>query len=79
MIIKLIPSTVCTLFTISVMISVKDNLTAAGVIEALLKLSTLPIIGLKGYSGGYEYVTVSEVAWINTKCRLLDAFIKTNN
>ena len=79
MIIKLIPSTVCTLFTISVMISVKDNLTAAGVIEALLKLSTLPVIGLKGYSGGYEYVTGSEIAWINTKCRLLDAFVKSNN
>ena len=78
MIIKLIPSTVCTLFTISVMISVKDNLTAAGVIEALLKLSTLPVIGLKGYSGGYEYVTGSEIAWINTKCRLLDAFLKSN-
>lgn len=79
MIIKLIPSTVCTLFTISVMISVKDNLTAAGVIEALLKLSTLPVIGLKGYSGGYEYVTGSEIAWINTKCRLLDAFVKSYN
>ena len=79
MIIKLIPSTVCTLFTISVMISVKDNLTAAEVIEALLKLSTLPVIGLKGYSGGYEYVTGSEIAWINTKCRLLDAFVKYND
>lgn len=79
MILKLIPSTVCTLFTISLMISVKDNLTTAGVIEALLKLSTLPIIGLKGYSGGYEYVTVSEVGWMETKARLLDAFIKSKS
>ena len=78
MILKLIPSTVCTLFTISVMISVKDNLTAAGVIEALLKLSTLPVIGLKGYSGGYEYVTDSEIGWMETKARLLDAFLKSN-
>ena len=79
MILKLIPSTVCTLFTISLMINVKDNLTTAGVIEALLKLSTLPIIGLKGYSGGYEYVTASEIGWMETKARLLDAFIKSKS
>ena len=74
MLMRLVPSTVCMLFTVSVMISVKDNLTAAGVIEALLKLSTLPVIGLKGYSGGYEYVTESEISWIKTKTRLLRAF-----
>lgn len=79
MVLKLIPSTVCTLFTISLMISIKDNLTTAGVIEALLKLSTLPIIGLKGYSGGYEYVTGSEVGWMETKAMLLDAFLKTKS
>ena len=76
---RLIPSTVCMLFTVSVMISVKDNLGASGVIEALVKLSTLPAIGLKGYSGGYEYVTESEMGWIDTKSRLLDAFLKENN
>lgn len=76
---RLIPSTVCMLFTVSVMISVKDNLGAAGVIEALVKLSTLPAIGLKGYSGGYEYVTESEISWIETKSRLLDAFLKEYN
>ena len=77
MIVKLIPSTVCMLFTVSVMISVKENMTAAGVIEAILKLSTLPIVGLKGYSGGYEYVTSCEISWLETKCRLLDSFLKS--
>ncbi len=77
MLLKLIPSTVCMLFTVSVMISLKDNLTAAGVIEALLKLSTLPVIGLKGYSGGYEYVTAGEIGWLETKSRLLDSFLKS--
>lgn len=76
MLLRLIPSTVCMLFTVSVMVSVKDNLTAAGVIEALIKLSTLPVIGLKGYSGGYEYVTVSEIAWLETKSRLIETFLK---
>ena len=76
---KLIPSTVCMLFTVSVMVSIKDSMTVSGVIEALLKLSTLPVIGLKGYSGGYEYVVSSETSWLDTKCRLLDSFLKSYN
>ena len=78
MIIRLIPSTVCMLFTVSVMVSVRDNMTVAGVIEAILKLSTLPIIGLKGYSDGYEYVMNNESAWLETKSRLIEAFLKDN-
>jgi hypothetical protein len=66
------------LFTVSVMVSVKDNMTVAGVIEAILKLSTLPIIGLKGYSDGYEYVMNNESAWLETKSRLIEAFLKDN-
>ena len=76
-VLRLVPSTVCMLFTVSVMISVRDNLTASGIIEALLKLSTLPIIGLKGYSGGYEYSTGAEKVWLDTKSDLLEAFLKT--
>ena len=79
MVIRLIPSTVCMIFTVSVMISLKDNMSAASVIEALIKLSTLPIIGLKGYSAGYEYVTESEIEWIETKTRLLDSFLMKHN
>jgi hypothetical protein len=76
MILKLIPSTVCMLFTVSVMVNVRDNLSVAGVIEAILKLSTLPIIGLKGYSGGYQYTVGSELGWLDTKCRLLETFLR---
>ena len=76
MLIRLIPSTVCMIFTVSVMISLKDNLTVAGVIEALLKLSTLPIIGLKGYAAGYEYSTESECNWLEIKSRILGSFLK---
>ena len=76
--IKLLPSTVCMIFTVSVMISLKENLTAAGVIEVLLKLSTLPVIGLKGYAAGYEYATERERGWINIKSRLLASFLGDN-
>ena len=73
--IRLIPSTVCMMFTVSIMISTRDNLTAGAIIECILKLATLPIIGLRGYTAGYEYVTKSETAWLQTKTNLLDAFL----
>lgn len=76
MLISLIPSTVCMLFTISVMISLKQNMSAASVIEAILKISTLPVIDLKGYSGGYEYATRDEKEWIEAKASLLESFLK---
>ena len=73
--IRMIPSTVCMIFTVSVMISTRDNLTVGAIIECILKLATLPIIGLRGYTAGYEYVTKSETAWLQTKTNLLDAFL----
>ena len=79
MIIKLIPSTVCMIFTVSVMINLKDNMTVSGVIEAILKLSTLPVIGLKGYAAGYEYSTESEKSWLEIKARLLNSFLSDKN
>lgn len=75
--VKLIPSTVCMLFTVSVMISLKENMTVAGIIEALLKLSTLPIIGLKGYAAGYEYITEDECDWMDVKTRILTSFLSS--
>ena len=79
MLIRLIPSTVCMIFTVSVMINLKDNMTVAGVIEAILKLSTLPVIGLKGYAAGYEYSTESERGWLEIKARLLGSFLSDKN
>jgi hypothetical protein len=76
LIIRLIPSTVCTFFTVSVIISAKNDLTFSSVAESILKLATLPIIGLKGYSLGYEYAIGNELSWLNMKTELLCAFIK---
>ena len=78
MLIRLIPSTVCMIFTVSIVIQTRDNLTAAGIIEALIKLSTLPVIGLKGYAAGYQYATESEKSWIEVKSRLLGSFIASH-
>ena len=70
----MLPSALCTVFTVSVMLSGKD-LSVASVIESIFKLSCLPIIGLRGYTRGYAYVTEELVPWVKTKSRLLEAFI----
>ena len=73
---RLLPSTVCMIFTITMMINAKDGLTFGNVMESVMKLSTLPIIGLKGYTAGYEYTLHNEVARLNIKADLLEAYIK---
>ncbi len=72
--VKLIPTTACTLFTATVMLSAKDGLNAISVIEGLMKLSALPIIGFKGYAQGYGFARSTRRVWIDTKTRLLEAF-----
>lgn len=74
LIIKLIPTTVCMTVTVSVILTAKSGLDAGGVIEGILKLSTLPIVGFRGYANGYSYVRKSYIPWIETKKRLLEAF-----
>ena len=76
MIIRLIPTTVCSFFTASVILTAKDNLTATAVIEGLLKLSALPVIGFKGYQQGYFYVKGAKCAFVEAKTRLLESFIE---
>ncbi len=76
LILKLIPTTICTIFTATVMLSAKEGLDAVAVIEGLMKLSALPIIGFKGYAQGYNYARGARRCWIETKVRLLEAFIK---
>lgn len=77
LLLKLVPSTLGTVFTVSVMLTAKDGLTAPAVIEGILKLSALPIIGFNGYTTGYEYVKNKKSQWLMTKARILEAFIKS--
>ncbi len=73
--IKLIPTTLCTLFTATVMLEAKDGLNAVSVIEGLMKLAALPIIGFKGYAQGYSHAKNARRSWIDTKSRLLETFL----
>ena len=72
---RLLPSTLCTLFTVSVILTAKDGLSVSVVIESVLKLSALPIIGYKGYRAGYEFVKHSKSAFLEAKTRILEGFL----
>ena len=75
MFLRLIPSAICMTVTVSVMLSTKDGLNAATVIEGILKLSTLPIIEFKGYAQGYSFVSNALIPWVETKTRLLEGYL----
>lgn len=76
-IMSLIPSTVCMIFTISVILTTKDNMSLSTVIDGLVKLSALPIIGFKGLIDGYRYSKEDKSCWLETKARLLESFLGT--
>lgn len=77
LIIKLIPSTVCMTVTVSVMLSAKEGLSSADVLNGILKLSALPMIGFKGYSAGYSYAKHALSSWFETKADIIEDFLKS--
>ncbi len=77
LILKLIPSTLGMLFTVSLMVSLKSDMSAETVIEGILKLSPLPLLGLKGYTAGYEFTSRGELLWLNTKTGILKEYLST--
>ena len=76
LLIGLFPSTFCMLFTVSVMLTAKDGINAEFIIESIIKLSALPVIGLRGYSIGYKYAKEELSLWVRTKASLMEAFLK---
>ncbi len=76
--IKLIPTTVCMLLTVSIIPNAKENLGAQEILEGIIKLSSLPIIGFRGYSNGFFYTHREKIPWLETKTRLISAFLKAN-
>lgn len=73
---ELLPTTVCMLFTASVILTAKSDLGVCEIIEGALKLAALPIAGFRGYSTGYAYAKGDGAAWLETKARLLETFIR---
>ena len=77
LILKILPSTLCMLFTASVVLSAKE-MQAVTVIEGIMKLSALPIVGFRGYVNGYNYKKDSESEWLRTKIRLIEGFLESD-
>ena len=77
MVLKLLPTTACMTVTVSLILTTKDNLSAGVILDGLFKLSSLLLIGFKGYVSGYNYKKYRLALWLETKTRLLDAFLKT--
>ena len=74
-ILRLLPTTVCMLFTVSLALTAKDGLTASAVLDGIFKLSSLPLSGLRGYRAGYIYARHTRCAWCEVKTRILKAFL----
>ncbi len=71
----LLPTTLGSLFTVSVILTAKGELTPSVIIEGIVKLSALPIIGFKGYSAGYAFVKRTKVSRMLTKAEILEEFL----
>lgn len=76
---SLVPSTICMVFTVSVILTIKENMSPAAVIEGILKLCALPIVGLRGMLDGYRFAKEDKSLWLETKARLLESFLNQIN
>lgn len=72
---SLIPSTICMVFTISVILTAKEDMTLSTVIDGVVKLCALPIVGFKGMLDGYRFSKEDKASWLETKARLLERFL----
>jgi len=76
MLLSLLPTTLGMLLTVSVMLSTKENLDGAAIVDGIFKLASLPIIGLRGLGSGYVYVKEGLTSWTESRSRLLERFLK---
>lgn len=74
LILRILPSTVCMIFTVSVVLTFKE-MSAQSIVEALVKLSTIPVAAFRGYAGGYNYKKLEELPYTESKIRLLRGFL----
>jgi hypothetical protein len=73
---NLLPSTLCIIMTVSVILTVRGDLTLSVILDGMIKLSALPIIGFRGYCAGYSFVKEKKSVWLETKARLLESFVR---
>lgn len=74
---KLLPSALCTLVTVSVMLTAKEGLSSAEVLSGILKLAALPISAFRGYSEGYSFAKHKRSLWLDTKSGILEGYLSS--
>ncbi len=77
--VKLLPTIACTTLTVSVALSMKEGLDMAVIIESVIRLLTLPIVGLRGYASGYSFAKEHTIPRIKTKARILNSFLHSSH
>lgn len=78
LLLKLLPGTLCMLLTASVVLTFRE-MSPEAIVEGILKLSTLPIVCLRGYASGYNYKRYKEAPFIEAKIRILEGFVEGMN
>ena len=73
--VRLIPTTVCMFFTVSLVLTAKDGLSLSAVLDGIFKLSALPLAGLRGWRAGYFFARYNRTAWYEVKTRILEAYL----
>ena len=63
------------IFTVSVILTAKDDMSLSTIIEGIIKLSALPVVGFKGLLDGYGFAKEHKSLWLETKARLLESFV----
>lgn len=74
LLLRLLPGTLCMLLTASVVLTFKE-MSPEAIAQGILKLSTLPIVCLRGYASGYNYKRYKEAPFIEAKIRILEGFL----
>lgn len=72
---SLLPSTVCMVFTLSVMLTTKEGMTPSTVIDGIVKLSALPVVGFKGMIDGFRFSREDKSVYLESKARLIESFL----
>ena len=73
----LLPSTLATVFTVSLVLKIKPDMTPSDVIQGLIRLSALPVAALKGYLGGFRTKSEDWVLTLEVKTQIIEEFLQS--
>ena len=72
---RILPSVLCTLLTVGVVLDLKDGFNLRLLLEGVMKLCALMSMGLRGYLAGVHYVSDTLTPYHKIREKLLTAFL----